>query len=210
MRIERINENRIKVIIEADEAMANNLTVKDITDNTQVAQKMFWQVLRLAEENINFSVGSAKLFVETIPSCEEGIGMVITKVCTEEDIDKAVKNCFYKGRIKRSELKPLNSSDGRQRKYIFRFESFDAVCSGAGQLEKGYFGISTLYKYDGYFYLYLIPDDPISLCEADTVLSEFAVKQKNGQYFHGRLNEYGKVMIENNAVEVLSEYFCKC
>lgn len=210
MRIERINENKIKVLIDADEAMANNLTLKDVTDNTKEAQKMFWQVLRLAEENMDFSVGSAKLFVETIPSCKEGIGMMITKVCTEEDINKAVDNCSYKGKIKRSELKPVKNNDNRKRKYIFKFESFDAVCDGAGQLVKRYFGISTLYKYDEAFYLYLVPSDPISLCEAETVLSEFAVKQSNGQYLHGRLNEYGKVMIENNALDILSEYFCKC
>ncbi len=207
MRIERINENKIKVLIDADEAMARNLTVKDITDNTDEAQQMFWQVLRLAEENIDFSVDGAKLFIETIPSCESGIGMMITKVCTEEDVEEAVRNCSYNGRIKRSELNPNKRRNAKRRKYIFKFESFDSVCDAAGELEKKYYGVSTLYKCDESFYLYLVPSDPISLCEAETVLSEFAVKQNNGQYLHGRLNEYGTVMIENNALDVLSEYF---
>lgn len=210
MRIERINENKIKVLIDDVEAKERNITIKNICDNTPEVQQMFWQAIRLAKESVDFSIDGAKLFVETIPACESGIGMLITKVCSESELEEAVNNCSYKGRLRKSELKPMKREETIQRKYIYCFETFDSVCAAAGELNDRYKGVSVLYKLNEKFYMYLIPAEPISQCEAEIVLSEFAVRQANGQYMHGRLNEYGTVMIENNAIEVLSEYFCKC
>lgn len=210
MRIERINENKIKVLIDDVEAKERNITIKNICDNTPEVQQMFWQAIRLAKESVDFSIDGAKLFVETIPACESGIGMLITKVSNDSELEEAVNNCSYKGRLRRSELKPMKKEEAIQRKYIYCFETFDSVCAAAGELSDRYRGVSVLYKLNEKFYMYLIPAEPISQCEAEIVLSEFAVRQANGQYMHGRLNEYGTVMIENNAIEVLSEYFCKC
>ena len=210
MRIERINENKIKVLIDDVEAKERNITIKNICDNPPEVQQMFWQAIRLAKESVDFSIDGAKLFVETIPACESGIGMLITKVCSESELEEAVNNCSYKGRLRKSELKPMKREETLLSKYIYCFETFDSVCAAAGELNDRYKGVSVLYKLNEKFYMYLIPAEPISQCEAEIVLSEFAVRQANGQYMHGRLNEYGTVMIENNAIEVLSEYFCKC
>ena len=63
---------------------------------------------------------------------------------------------------------------------------------------------------DGMFYLYLVPEDALSAYDADLILPEFSHKVPHGQYVHGKLNEYGEVMIEENSLEVLLEYFCHC
>ena len=210
MKIERISENKIKVLIDDDEAKEWDISIKSISENTPGVQQMFWRVIRLAKESVDFSIDGAKLFVETIPACESGIGMMITKVSSESELEEAVNNCSYKGRLRRAELKPIRKEESKRKKYIYCFETFDSVCAAAGELNNRYCGVSVLYKLDDKFYMYLIPAEPISLCEAENVLSEFAVKQTNGQYMHGRLNEYGKIMIEKNAIEVISKYFCKC
>lgn len=211
MRIERVSENKIKVTLDGDEARKNNITVRNISANTPEVQRMFWQAINFAKENINFSIDGAKLFVETIPTQDDGgIGMTITKVSCEKELEEAVKNCSYKGRIRKNELRPMKQMPPQRiRKHIYKFANFDSVCSVAGELREKYRGVSVLYKLDGAFYLYLIPQDALSLCESELILSEFAQKQVHSQYIHGKLNEYGEVMIDGNAVEVLSEYFCK-
>lgn len=213
MRIERVDENKIRVLIDDVEARERNITVKNISENTPEVQQMFWQAISLAKEYADFSIDGAKLFVETIPSCEDGIGMLITKVMNEVELETAVNNCSYKGKLKRTCLKPIsgNTSNGavKHKKYIYRFENFDSLCTAAGAIEGNFYGESVLYKLDGKFYLYILPAEPISLCEAENVFSEFAVRQANGQYFHGKLNEYGTVMIPEDALGVLCEYFCK-
>lgn len=209
MKIERINENKIKVLIDDIEAREWNITAGKISENTPEVQKMFWHAIQMAKESVDFSVDGAKLFVETIPSCESGVGMFITRVCTESELEQAVNNCAYKGKLKRTELRPVKEGALKKRKYIYKFDSFDSACAASGELCRRYEGISVLYKMEEKFYLYLVPADPVSLCEAEIVLSEFAEKIPHGQYIHGRLSEYGTIMIKEDAVEVLSEYFCK-
>lgn len=203
MKIERITENKIKVLINDTEAKEWNITLKKISENSPEAQQMFRHAISMAKQSIDFSIDGAKLFVETIPSCDSGIGMLITKVCSDRELANAMDNCSYKGKIRRSELKQA----AKLRKYIYRFGDFDSVCAAAGELNGRYVGLSVLYQLDEEFYLYLIPKEAVSLCEADIILSEFAERVPHGQYVHGRLNEYGTLMIDKNAIEILNQYF---
>lgn len=207
MKIERINENKIKVLIDDAEAKEWNVTLKKISENTPEAQRMFRRAITMARESIDFSIDGAKLFVEAIPSYQDGIGMLITKVFNDGELLDAVNNCSYKGRIRRSEVMQAVERPIKRRKYIYKFEDFDSVCAATGELDKKYTGISTLYKMGEEFYLYLIPESPVSLCEADILLSEFSERVPSGQYMHGRLNEYGVMMIEKNAIDIINEYF---
>ena len=84
MKIERINENKIRVHIDADEAKAWNVSFKMIAKNTPEVQEMFWSAIRQAEKDVDFSVDGAKLLVEAVPSPEdEGLytGFLISKIC---------------------------------------------------------------------------------------------------------------------------------
>lgn len=207
MKIERVDENKIKVLLDDREAKEWNITIKNISENTPEVQKMFWYAMRVAKERIDFSIDGAKLFVETIPSCDSGIGMFITKVCNDAELREAVSRCSYKGKIRRNELKSNADSVSKRRKCVYRFDNFDSVCDAAKVLRNKYIGISTLYKMNGEFYLCLIPREPISLCEAEVMLPEFAHRLSHGQYVHGKLNEYGTKMIEYDAIDILNEYF---
>ncbi len=207
MRIERVDENKIKVLLDDNEAKEWNITVKNISENTPEVQKMFWHAIRVVKENIDFSIDGAKLFVETIPSCDSGIGMFITKVCNDAELREAVSRCSYKGKIRRNELKPDATQMLKRRKCVYRFDDFDSVCDAAKVLRGKYIGMSTLYKMNGEFYLCLIPRGPVSLCEAEVMLPEFAQRLSHGQYVHGKLNEYGTKMIEYDAIDILNEYF---
>lgn len=207
MEVERISENKIKVLIDNQEAKELNISEKMLARNTPEIQRMFRRAIAIAEERMDFSIEGAKLFVETIPSYTDGIGMLITKVCTERELQTAVDNCSYKGKIKRNEIQRAGGKSRRIRKYIYKFASFDDVCSAANRLNGNIDGISSLYKLDEEYYLYVLPASPIFMTDADTVLTEYSEKVSHGQYIHGRLNEYGTLMIEGNALTVLNKYF---
>ena len=206
MKIERINDNKIKVMIDSDEAREWNITVKNISQNTPEVQKMFWRAIGMAKESVDFTIDGANLFVETIPHGDDGIGMLITKVRSEREIKEAVNGCAYKGKLRTAELKRLPDSARGTHKYIYRFASFEDVCMASKEICR-YRGISTLYKMDNFYYLYLASSDTVSVCEAEILLSEFADKESNSMYVHGKLSECGTMMIEGNAVEVVNKYF---
>lgn len=208
MRIEKINDNKIKVMIDSEEAKAWNVSFKNISENTPQVQEMFWTAIRLAEKNVDFSVNGAKLFVEAVKAEEEdgGFGMLITRVCSEDELKDAISNCSYRGRLKRTELK--REQTAKSRKHIYRFRDFETVCAAVEEISELYAGESVLYKCDGVFYLYLIPAEGCLFYDAEALLLEFGSKVHSEQYTHGRLNEYGEKMIAKDAVEVMQEYFC--
>ncbi len=205
MKIERISDNKIKVMIDGNEARAWNISFKNISENTPEVQKMFWTAIRLAEKNVDFSVDGAKLFVEAVKAeePEDGFGMMITRVVSQDELDAAISGCNYRGRIKRTLLRATVSGRG-----IYKFRDFETVCAVAEEISDTFRGESTLYKYDGAFYLYLVPDGCCSYKDVEALLLEFGSKIQSCQYMHGRLNEYGEKMIAEGAVGVLQEYFC--
>lgn len=209
MKIEKISENKIKVLIDGKEAQEWNISFKSISENTPAVQEMFWTAIRMAEENTGFSVDGAKLFVEALQCCDgddKGFGMLITRVCSDAELNTAISSCGYKGRIKQARLPYCSKT--HEKKYIYCFNDFDTLCSAAGEVFDIYTGKGTLYKHGGKFYLCLTPKNAAIFADIEMTILEFGTKVKNGQYMLGRLNEYGNVMIKENAVDIIAKYFC--
>lgn len=211
MKIERINENKIKVHIDANEAKEWNVSLKMISKNTPEVQEMFWTAIRQAKKDVDFSVDGAKLLVEAVPSCEDdGFGMMITRTSNEEELSEAIHRCAARGNIHRTELKIHSSAQRRKagRRFLYCFSDFENLCAAGEVIGNIFEGASTLYKYGESFYLYLQPASSGCFAETEHILSEFSVKQEKGQFMLGYLNEHAEVLIEENAVDVILDYFC--
>ncbi len=207
MRIEKISENKIKVLIDTDEAREWNISAGNMASDSPAVQQMFREAIRMAEREVRFSIDGAKLFVEAIPGQTDGFGMLITKIFSDKDLDAAVANCSYRGIIKKRCLYPGSETGRIQGKRIFRFADFDNVCRAADAVHRDFRGESTLYKYDGSYYMLLAPDDINAMTGVEKVMLEFSDKQGKTLISHGRLNELGDVMIKSDAVNILVEYF---
>ncbi len=206
MRIEKVNENRIKVMIDGQEAEKLNLSFQNISQNTPEAQRLLRTAIRMAEENINFSVEGARLFVEAVrDEAWDGFGMMITRVLNDEELNQAIANCSYQGTLKRSKLKIQTGAI--EEKQIFCFSDFENACMASEELVNRYEGLSTLYKYQSKFYLCLAPNREEDAKKVVSILLEFGERIENARYMQGRLNEYGELMISQNAIEVMREYF---
>lgn len=206
MRIEKISENKIKIMIDGQEAEKLNLSFRSISDNTPEAQHLLRIAIKMAEENVRFSVGSSKLFVEAVQEDNwDGFGMMITKVADESELTQVVQDCSYKGVLKRRSLKI--SAEPVAEKTIFCFSDFENACMASEEIRNFFCGDSSLYKYKSKFYLELSPRKQEEFLKIETMLSEFGEKVENSRYMMGRLQEYGERMIAQNALEVMREYF---
>ncbi|MBR5152018.1 MAG: adaptor protein MecA [Clostridia bacterium] len=206
MRIEKVADDKIKVMIEESEAKAWNLSFKSIAENTPEAQRIFRIALRLAEENADFSVQGAKLFVEAVKSEEDsGFGMLITRVQTQQALKEAISACSYSGKIKHSRLTLCKKAENRE---LYRFSDFETVVSASEQIMDIFKGESMLYRMDDRYYLYLVPEETCPVEEIRLRLCEFSSSVVHNRYMHGKLNEYGECMIAEDALLVMQEYFC--
>ena len=90
MRIERLDENKIKITVGGDDIKMWNVDLKNFTDNTAEAQDMFWFALKQAEHDVNLTVGQAQLLVETMPYGDEGFVMLVSRLENEADLAAAL------------------------------------------------------------------------------------------------------------------------
>ncbi len=204
MRIERLDENKIKITVCGADIKMWNVDLKNFTENTAEAQDMFWFALKQAEQDVNFTVGQAQLLVETMPD-DEGFVMFISRIESEAALSEALIRAGKQA--KQTEFKARRRSRLSTLLRIFKFRDFEEVCTGVAEIRELYMGKSRLFKYNDEFYLELIPLDSFGFFEMENILSEFAEKSKHPLTLQGVLNEYGKVMISTDAVAVIANNF---
>lgn len=207
MRIERVNENKIKIEIDAGDIRAWNVDIKNFTDNTPEAQDMFWHALKQAERDVDFRVGKSQLMVETVPSSDNGFTMLVSKIKDESEIAEALIKSGK--RVKQAEFRIQRRKKSSTLLRIFRFADFESLCDGIHEIYELYMGESRLIKYQGSFYLELRPRDSFGLFELENQLSEFAERIANPLILQGVLNEHGLVMMKESAVSLIADNFIK-
>jgi adapter protein MecA 1/2 len=208
MKIEKINENKIKVTIPLSDLKERNIDIGTLNYNSPAAQELFWDMMEQAEIQFGFKASDSQLCIEAIPDSSEGFIVTITKIDGEGDFESIHK--YIKGKYKNSDInvksKPLKSTSNH---VIYFFEDFDDICSLSKKLYNIYAGDSTLYKYKDIYYLILSKNKLLisSINLFDSILSEYGTKVQNVIYYEGFLNEYATKIIEYNAVETLNGYF---
>lgn len=85
-------------------------------------------------------------------------------------------------------------------KYVFKFKSFEDLILGVKLLKQTEFK-SSLYMYNGYYYL--ITDNKERLYN----INDFYAFQTESYVFAEKIKEYGKIIIEEDAVYILAKTF---
>ncbi len=208
MKIEKVNENKIKVTITLNDLEERNIDATTLSYNSPAAQELFWDMMEQAELKYGFNTSDVQLCVESIPDVEQGFIVTITKLNDLEDfesIHKYIKNKYRKNdlRIKRRSKKlflPIA---------IYAFSCVDDLTSLSGQLINIYSGDSTLFKCSNIYYLILTKNN---LCienvrQFESILNEYGKRIINVNFYEGYLNEYGTKVIEYNAIQIINEFY---
>ena len=208
MKIEKINDNKIKVTISKDDLDERNIDLSTLNYNSPATQELFWDMMEQAEIEYGFNSSDSQLCIEATPDSTEGFIITITRIDEDNDfesIQKYIKNRFKKSdlRAKRKNKKIWSSV------LIYSFSSFEDVLALANKISLIYSGESTLYRYKNFYYLILTR---YSFGSTDTkaieaVMSEFGRRITNAAFYEGYLNEYGTKIVEYNAFETIQSYF---
>lgn len=207
MKIERINENKIKVLLDADEASQWNVSSKNLGSGTPEVTDMFWAAIRKAQEDVDFFVDGAKLFVEPVPDPTFPLVMMITKVVNDEELNAAINKCGLKGKIKCRDLHLPRPIKNNNESHIYKFRNFEDLCTATKEIFSKNIGKSNLYKCADAFYLELFPEEKSSFFTIENILIEFAERIQSAIAMGGWLNEHGVKMINESAIDVINSYF---
>lgn len=208
MKIERINENKIKVTISIDDLEERNVDLNTLNYNTPAAQELFWDMMEQAEMQFGFDASDSQICVEAIPDSDEGFVIIITKLDEDGEFESIQK--YIKNRFKKSDLRvKKKNSRVSSTVTIYFFNDFNDLCLLSQKLRRIYSGESTLYRLKGTYYLILTKNSwsVENLNTFEFLLNEFGNKIKNTSFYEGYLSEYADKIIEYNAVETINDYF---
>jgi adapter protein MecA 1/2 len=205
MKIEKITENKIRIIVDLDDLEEKNINLHSLMSNSIETQSLFVDMLDEAEKKVGFSTKNSKIAIEALASSE---GIFIFTITKDPDIKDLPKR---KLRVKRKALK----TDFE--KAIYKFTTFEDFCNyctyiNAGNLKglKGLAKNTSLYLYEDTYYL-VISDISLKyphLKEFYASLAEFAKLVSHSSNFESKLIEYGKPIMKRNAIKRCTDYFC--
>ena len=209
MKIEKLTENKIRIILNMDDLEENHIDLHTFMSNPVESQNLFIDILDKAEHEVGFSTKDCKILIEALASSDGHFVFTITKYKSNAINDTPKKKKLV---IK----KKTNNLDSESAIYSFNnFEEFINYCSyinnnNLKNLSKLSTNIS-LYVYNDKYYLVL---KNINLCFPNlkgfyASISEFSKSVNNPDNFESKLIEHGKLIIKTNAIKKCIKLFVK-
>lgn len=203
MKIEKITDNKIRIILNLEDLEAKNIDLHSLMSNSIESQSLFIDMLDEAEKTIGFKTKDSKIMIEALASSEGVFIFTITKV--EEDAPKR-KSVKIRRKTTNTNIK----------KAIYEFETFDEFCSFCKYVNnsmldglKNFSKNTSLYFYDNTYFL-VVSDINLNykyLKKFYATISEFAKLVNKPDSFESKLIEYGKPIMKRNAVGRSIDYF---
>lgn len=208
MKIEKITENKIRILIKQEDFKDKSIDLQKLLLSTPESHSLFLEILNKAKEEVNFNTEGHKLLIEAYLQNEDVFIFTITKYLepNTNDITKPKKYLT----VKRKSHTINNSSQ------IYSFNNFEEFCEFCNFINKknnislkSIFKTSILYLYNNTYYLVIdgININHKSLDTFHTSLLEFSNPLELSKNFKFKLKEHGKIIIKNNAINTGIKYF---
>ena len=120
MKIEKLTENKIRIILNIEDLESNNLDFDSVINNTPETQTLILSILNKAEKEVDFYTQDCKILVEAISSFDGNFVFTITK--TSSYTSNIPSFSRKKPIAKRKSLK-IDSNT-----IIYSFRNFDEFC----------------------------------------------------------------------------------
>lgn len=209
MKIEKLTENKIRVIVNPSDLGSNDLDIHLLMNKALEGHQFFANMLEKAKKEVGFDTDGCKLLIETFSSPEDFLVFTITKSSPKElkeDLDFSKKKLTVKRR----------TLSVNEKNAIYKFSDFDTFCNFCHCIaNKEFFNINklskdiSLYLYNGTYYLIIknINTTYAYLRTFYSVASEFLIPVRFSDVFLHKLSEYGKVIMKKNAISLGIKYF---
>lgn len=208
MKIEKLTDNKIRIILNLDDLAQNNVDINSIISNSAESQNLLMKLLNQAENEIGFYTKNSKILIEALASPEGEFVFTITKLSSS--ISNTTQNYKKQLIIKRKKYLEKNSH------LIYAFENFDVFYDFCNYISKTnlinnkiYFKDSSLYLYNNiYFLLFPNIDKNLSFFNRlNSAASEFASIKNYSSIFENKLLEHGKCIFKKNAIKNCIRHF---
>ncbi|WP_264738421.1 genetic competence negative regulator [Cytobacillus firmus] len=191
MRLERLNYNKIKIFLTLDDLNDRGLTKEDVWKDSLKWHQLFHEMLEEASEEFGVDI-QGSVAVEIFSMQAQGMVMIVTM---EEQMDEELlEDGFIEMQV------TVEGSED----ILFEFRDFEDVIQMAKELNRVQIEEGSLYCYKGMYYYHVTDLAGEDIHRVIAILAEYGDSAFISIHV---IQEYGKVLIESNAVKKLVEYF---
>ncbi|HWO95719.1 MAG TPA: genetic competence negative regulator [Bacillus sp. (in: firmicutes)] len=196
MRLERLNYNKIKIFLTFDDLTERGLTKEDLWRNSFKVQQLFREMIEQASDELGFEP-THSLSVEVFSLQAQGMVVILTtKNEIVEELDEEYMDDYIEMQVTLDE-----SAD-----VFFEFDSFEHIIELAHRLSPLGVNGGSLYSFNHRFYLLIDggTDDFENMEDLIALLAEYGSPATITKH---RVHEYGKMLIESNALPFIQQTF---
>lgn len=211
MTIERINDNKIKIILTLDELTKRDISLKDIEKDSELARELFMDLIEENNLDEDFVMEGSQLLIEATSDNNNLFTVTITKIENIPELTHyASLSKKKKEKTKKNNtIKKLNIQDYKVSSYIYSFDSIENILSlcNRAKSEKLFYGKNSLYLYENTYFL-IFSNSSIKnkkFRKTFVFLSEYCKKYSSYDMLSISIKEKSKLIIENNALQKLSK-----
>lgn len=219
MKIEKIDENTLKITLPISYFTEKNITIEQFTQNAPEVQEFFCDLMETVEESYGFSFTNSIIKVEASISSHDlakEVVLILTRTSRSDGatslVDRYLKRKFAK-KEEDNHVIATNADTDITKQYIGSknntsdtlvcgFDNFDALCDLAKTVNPLYRDYNSLYELNSKYYLMLKKTNIPSIF---FMFHEFGEMVPNSAFLQGYLNEYGRLLILGNALESLAK-----
>lgn len=210
MKIEKLTENKIRIIMSQEDLENQNIDLHTIMTKTTESQRIFLKLLNKAQKEVNFNTDGCKLLIEAF-SCDGFLVFTITKY-----LDTSINKASFPDSNKKTLKVKRKTTNQNSALCIYSFSDFETFCNLCNFFKntpslsiRGLVKEATLYEYNNTYYLLLnhINLTHKNLTKFYSYMSEFAQPISHSAEFESKIKEHGKSIIKNNALNTGIKYF---
>ncbi|KAB2335008.1 adaptor protein MecA [Bacillus mesophilum] len=221
MEIERINDNTVKFYISYIDIEERGFDREEIWYNRERSEELFWEMMdEVHREEDFFAEGPLWIQVQAL---DKGLEVLVTRAQLSKDgqklelpvPDEKAQDLPVDERIEEMLDHHFNSEDATEEneqyegnlEFLITFKDFEDIISLSKKSDLDSIK-TTLYSFEGSYYLFLDFDDELFDEEdIDNLLSIMLEYGYETQVTIHRITEYGKTIIENDVFAELRKYF---
>jgi adapter protein MecA 1/2 len=197
MRVERLNQDKIRIFLTFDDLIERGIEKDDMWRDIPKVHELFNDMMDQAQDEVGFTVnGPGAVEVFSLPA--QGMVVIVTRGKTEvhDDAEDMDFDDIYEMQVTLEESEDV----------VYVFQDFEHLIELAHRVNAKLIEGGSAYAYNGRYYLVFeeIDLDKDEYNDFIALLSEYGEASTLTKHV---LQEYGKVIVDSDAVKVLCRYF---
>lgn len=209
MKVEKINENKIRITLTLEELSKRKISIKDIEKNSVLARELFVNLIEEYNLEEDFPLDGSQFFIEARSDSSNLFIVTITKIENMPEVE--TYDLPQKTKIKKKNKKDLNNLKQPLNytidSFVYMFDSLETILEMCDKTkkEKLFFGKNSLYKNENNYFLIFSKSSVKNkkFIKTFVFLSEYCSTYYSYDIFGISIKEKSKIIIENNALQKL-------